>query len=148
MAASDEAIAKDPAMITGISRAVAKSLVFATTNPQAVVKIFWKLYPETKPKADAEAKELATQTTVVNSMLPNWLYEMDKPGAQWGRMSASDWEKTQEFNLKAGVLTATAPVANYFTDQYIEAANKFDPEPIKKQAREFTESMIKYTSSN
>ena len=30
-----------------MSRAIAKGLVFATANPEAVVRIYWKLFPET-----------------------------------------------------------------------------------------------------
>ena len=70
-----------------MGRAMAKALVFATSNPQAVVRIYWKLYPENEPAADKQDEELKSRTAIVKSMVNNWLAGMDKPGTRWGSQS-------------------------------------------------------------
>jgi NitT/TauT family transport system substrate-binding protein len=144
--ATDATIAKDPEMLAHYGRAIAKSLVFATTNPEAVVRIFWALYPENRPKADDEAKQMIADAAVVKSMVPNFLAGIT--GNNWGAQSTEDWERVQQFNFDAKVITATVPVDSYFTNQFAAQFNQFDQDAIRKQARDFTPAMIKSTAPN
>lgn len=141
-------LAKEPDVVARFGRAVAKALVFCTTNPEAVVRIYWALYPEQRPNPGDEAHMLAANTAVVKSMLPNWLAEITPATPNWGVQLAPDWEKVQDFNKQAGVLTGTRPISDYYTNQFEPEFNKFDPAAIEKQARGFTVSMIKSTAPN
>jgi NitT/TauT family transport system substrate-binding protein len=145
--APDETIQKDPELIVHFTRAIAKALVFATTNPEAVVRIYWALYPENKPTADSEQTGLAKSVAIVRSMEPNWKKGMDKPGAKWGSQSADDWTKMQEFSASNGLIPGKLPVDEYFTNQFNDKANQFDAAAVRKQAETFTPAMIKYTAS-
>jgi NitT/TauT family transport system substrate-binding protein len=144
--ATDATIEKDPDVIGRYGRAVAKALLFATTNPEAVVRIYWALYPENRPKPGNEAHDLAANIAIVKSMLPNWLSGIN--GANWGTQSASDWEVVQKFNFDAGVLTGSLPTDSYYTNRFADEFDKFDQDAVRKQAQGFTESMIKSTTPN
>ena len=95
----------EPDLVARMGRAIAKGLVFATTNPEAVVRIYWKLFPENKPAADKEADELKSRTVIVHSMVNNWLAGMDKPGAKWGGQSEAMWNDIQSNDLKGGLIS-------------------------------------------
>ncbi len=46
---------KDPAMVIGIARGVAKATVYALANPECAVKLHWQRYPSSKPSGADEA---------------------------------------------------------------------------------------------
>src|SRR5690606_6087870 len=56
--ASNDYIEKNPKVIAGIGRALAKGYVFNQANPAAAVRITWKRYPEAKPANVPEDKAL------------------------------------------------------------------------------------------
>jgi len=145
--ARDETIQKDPELVAKFDRAIAKALAFATTNPDAVVRIYWALYPENKPTPDNEHAAMQKTVAIVQSMEPNWMHGMDRAGAKWGSQSASDWEKMQEFSSHNGLIPGTLPVNEYFTDEFNDRANQFDAASIARQARAFTPAMIKFGPS-
>src|SRR6201996_2302802 len=58
--ARNDTIAKNPKMLTGIARAVAKGYDYSMANPEAAVLMTWKAYPEAKsknPDSQAALKE-------------------------------------------------------------------------------------------
>ncbi len=145
--ARDETIQRDPDLVARFTRAISKGLVFASTNPDAVVKIYWSLYPENKPATGSEQADLAKSKAIVQSMMPNWTKDMDRPGAKWGSQSADDWEKMQEFSATNGLIPGKLPVNEYFTNEFDGKANQFDVAAIRKQAETFTAAMIKNTAA-
>ena len=102
---TDTIAQEEPDLVARMGRAIAKGLVFATANPEAVVRIYWKLFPENKPAADKEADELKSRTVIVHSMVNNWLAGMDKPGAKWGGQSEAMWNDIQSNDLKGGLIS-------------------------------------------
>ena len=59
-------IAKEPKIIAGFARALAKGYEFTMANPEAAVRISWKLVPEAEPKTgtpDDILKEAAFSST-------------------------------------------------------------------------------------
>ena len=144
--ARDDTIQKDPDLVAKLTRAVAKALVFATTNPEAVVRIYWALYPENKP-TDNEQAGMPKTIAIVQSMEGNWKNGMDHPAAKWGSQSAADWEKMQDFSSRNGLIPGTVPVSEYFTNEFTDRANQFDASMIAKQASGFAPAMIKYGPS-
>lgn len=144
---SDKIVQDDPDLVARMGRAMAKALVFSTTNPEAVVRIYWKLFPENKPAADKEADELKSRTAIVNSMVNNWLAGMDKTGTKWGSQSDAMWNDVQNNDQKAGLISATRPVGDYFTSRFEAQSNDFDAEAIRRQAKGFTDEMIRVTKT-
>jgi NitT/TauT family transport system substrate-binding protein len=143
---TEKIIEDDPDLVGRMARAIARALVFSTTNAEAVVRIYWRLYPENKPAVDKQADELKSRVVVVNSMVGNWLSGMDRAGAKWGSQSQAMWNEVQDNDRKAVLISATRPVEDYFTSRFEEEANAFDAEAGRRQAKSFTEAMIRYTS--
>jgi NitT/TauT family transport system substrate-binding protein len=130
---SDKIVQDDPDLVARMGR--------------AVVRIYWKLFPENKPAADKEADELKSRTVVVNSMVNNWLAGMDKMGTKWGSQSDAMWNDVQNNDQKAGLISATRPVGDYFTSRFEAQSNDFDAEAIRRQAKGFTDEMIRFTKT-
>jgi NitT/TauT family transport system substrate-binding protein len=144
---TDKIVQEDPDLVARMDRAIAKALVFATTNPEAVVRIYWKLFPENKPAADKEAEELKSRTVVVNSMVTNWLSGMDKPDAKWGGQSEALWSSIQDNDRKGGLISETRPVGEYFTSAFEAKSNDFDAAAIRRQAQGYTDEMIRFSKT-
>ncbi len=51
-------IRDNPKMVVGMCRGIAKAVHFGLHNPDAAVRIHWKLYPQSKPQGSDEAKLL------------------------------------------------------------------------------------------
>ena len=147
IATTDAMIKEKPDLVARYGRAIAKALIFSATNPEAVIRIYWRLYPENKPSAAKEADELKRMTTVVKSMVSSWGSGMNAPGAQWGSQTAAAWQQLQDYDLKAGLISQASPVTDLFTDQFVAKMNDFDVEAIKKQAEGFNESMIRFSDA-
>jgi NitT/TauT family transport system substrate-binding protein len=144
---TDKIAQEDPDLVVRMCRAIAKALVFATSNPAAVVRIYWKLFPENKPAVDKEADELKSRTVVVNSMVTNWQFGMDTPDAKWGGQSEAMWNGIQDNDRKGGLIADTRPVGQYFTSAFEAKSNDFDAAAIRRQAQSYTDEMIRFSKT-
>ena len=134
-------------LVARYGRALAKALVFSTTNPEAVVRIYWQLYPENKPAAAKEADELKRADVIVKSMVLNWLSGVADGSGQWGAQTATAWKQLQDYDVKGALISQAQPVADFFTNEFEAKINDFDVEAIKNQARHFNVGMIKYSAA-
>jgi NitT/TauT family transport system substrate-binding protein len=122
--------------LIGVGRAIAKAQLFQYTNPEAAIRIHWKVYPQTAPRdgiTDAAVKRelnvLAVRTVLIskNAMKTN----------KWGDVPRGVMEKFQGYLVETEVLPKAVDVGTYYTNDLIEEINKFDESAIIKQAREF-----------
>ena len=58
LATSDGYLAENPDVLVGFARGIAKAILFGLTNPEAAVRIHWKVYPQTKPQSGDEATRI------------------------------------------------------------------------------------------
>jgi hypothetical protein len=72
---------------------------------------------------------------------------MDKGGTKWGSQSEAMWKDVQDNDLKAGLISATRPVDEYFSSRFEAQSNEFDAEAIRRQAKGFNEEMIRFTKT-
>lgn len=133
--ASDETIKTKKDDLCKFGRAFAKASLFAETNPEAAVRLYWKAVPAAKRGADdAEALrnglvEVAPMLTVFNVGFP--------PSAMYGTIDRAAFEKYMELNKQEGVLTAIPPVDAIVTKDFVECINKFDGDAVRKIARDW-----------
>ena len=101
--AKNEDYTKRRPVLIGVARAMAKAQAFQDANPEATVRIHWKVYPNTAPKdgiTDAAVKReteiLAVRKaiTVRNSMSTN----------RWGDVPRELMEKFQAYLVQTEVL--------------------------------------------
>jgi NitT/TauT family transport system substrate-binding protein len=122
--------------LIGVARAIAKAQLFQYTNPEAAIRIHWKVYPQTAPRdgiTDAAVKRelnvLAVRTVLIskNAMKTN----------KWGDLPRDVMEKFQSYLVETEVLPKAQDVGSYYTNDLIDEINKFDEAAVIRQAREF-----------
>ena len=122
--------------LIGVARAIAKAQLFQYTNPEAAIRIHWKVYPQTAPRdgiTDAAVKRelnvLAVRTVLIskNAMKTN----------KWGDLPRDVMEKFQGYLVATEVLPKAMDVGAYYTNDLIDEINNFDEAAIVRQAREF-----------
>ncbi len=120
--------------LIGVGRAIAKAQLFQLTNPEAAVRIHWKVYPQTAPRTgitDAAVKNelnvLAVRTVLIskNPMKTN----------RWGDVPIDVMEKFQAYLVETEVLPKAVDVRTYYTNDLIDEINKFDETAIIRQAQ-------------
>ena len=122
--------------LIGVARAIAKAQLFQYTNPEAAIRIHWKVYPQTAPRdgvTDAAVKRelnvLAVRTVLIskNAMKTN----------KWGDLPRDVMEKFQSYLVETEALPKAQDVGSYYTNDLIDEINKFDEAAVIRQAREF-----------
>ena len=126
--------AKNKDVLARYFRAMAKSTVFAHTNPEAGVKLAWEVFPETKPKGKSDEEAMKEAMHVVNSRKDKWLPGSWSKDKRWGAHTKEEWEAQIAF---AGLQDQIKDVAPFFTNDLIDEVNKFDAAAIVKMAKEF-----------
>jgi NitT/TauT family transport system substrate-binding protein len=110
----------------GYLRAYAKSIVFTKENPEAAIRISWKMYPEAKPKNVPEDQALK-QAVDINK---EYMSYIDKLDGKWGYMPPDKMESY----LKFLDLTGKVDVSKYYSNDWIPFINDFDEAAVKQQA--------------
>lgn len=130
---------KNPDMVVGFTRAMAKAALYATTNPTCAVQLHWKNYPATRTTGVDEdtlmKRDLRSLQTQLDSMTTARKNFGD--GKYWGRFDPAAWNKLGDFMLAgkqidapydAGTIAAKIPG---LTDK----TNSFDEKAIVEAAR-------------
>lgn len=122
-------------MLVGLARAIAKAQLFQETNPEAAVRIHWKVYPQTARGGGSdeairnEMKVLAVRKDLMSRTAWNTTKYGDQP--------REVIQKFQEYLVATEVLPQAIEVERYYTNELIDEINRFDYAAIARQARGF-----------
>lgn len=141
MLARTETLTKDPKMLIGIARAVAKGYDFTMANPQAAVEITWKLFPEAKPGNMSEAQALKAGVTVNQGRMAIW--ETPQTKEKHGLFIDSQWKNLVDFLVKEKIMKAPLPSDRIYTNALIDKSNDYDRAAVIAQAKHFDMSKLK-----
>jgi NitT/TauT family transport system substrate-binding protein len=122
--ARDDTIDKNPKMLVGIARAIAKGYDFSIANPEAAVLMTWKVYPESRSKNPDPAAALQEGVTVSQGRLAIW--NSEKVGAKHGLFIEADWRRLLQFLKDQGAVPETPPIEKVLTNQFIDQINVYD----------------------
>ena len=139
--AKQQMIAREPKVISGFSRAVAKGYVFTMANPEAAVRISWKLVPEAEPKVGTPDEIIKGGTLVNQRRMDIW--HSPKTNGVDGLFVAESWDDLVSYLLDQGVLKQRVPTSRIFTNEFIAAANDFDHAAVTAQAKGFDVKAMK-----
>lgn len=128
-----ESVRNDRKTVVGLSRAVAKATVFTFANPEAAVRLHWKMFPESKPKNKPEAEALKDALKIIASRAKVWSIE-DAPVRKWGYMDPSRWDAMVRI---LGLEGKVKDPQRFFTDVLLDEINQFDEAKIREQARAY-----------
>ena len=121
-------------LIAGIGRAYAKASVFAAENPEAALRIHWKVYPESKPTGVSDEEALEQGMVVMKQSL-----EDAKPpeGQQWCDIPSENAATLQDVLIDAGILTEKIDVDKQIFNDLNDEMNDFDAEAVRKDASSY-----------
>ena len=136
LATRDDQVTENASILVGFARGVAKATVFGLANPEAAVRIHWKLYPETKPQTGDDAKAMKDALNVFNSRF--MLQRVDnRPDPRFGIGTLAQWTKLQSIFKEQKVVEGTVPPADLYTAALVDQINKFDRAAIVAQAKAY-----------
>lgn len=131
LATTDAFAASNPQVVIGLNRAMLKGLVFARTNPEAAVRIFYEVYPQGRPP-DVE-RQLPSD---IRAML-GWLDYTFNDVKPMGRFDRDEWIYAQEMALDVDMTNVKNDVQQYYDDRFPAEAANFDQQAIIEQARRY-----------
>ncbi len=135
LATSDELLASSADVLVGVARGIAKATVFGLANPEAAVRIHWKLYPASRPQSGDEAKLMQDALRVFMSRFD--LQRVDtRADKRFGFGSPAQWAKLQAIYKEQKVVQGTVPPGDLYSAQLIDRINTFDAAAIVRQAAE------------
>jgi NitT/TauT family transport system substrate-binding protein len=136
LAARDDYIAEHADVLVGFARGIAKATLFGLTNPEAAVRIHWKLYPPTKPQGVDEANALKEAIHVFDSRFQ--LQRVDnRADKRFGAATTAQWDRLKTIFKEQKVVQGTVPAADLYTSAAIDQINSFDQQAVIRQAREY-----------
>ncbi len=128
-----DAIEKNPKMLVGIARAVAKGYDFTVANPEAAVLMTWKAYPEARSNNPDMAQALHEGVVVNEGRMAIW--NSPKVGDKHGLFIDADWERLSLFLTQQKILPDTIPVDHIFTNALIDKINDYDRAAVISDAK-------------
>ncbi len=132
LATTDRFMKANPKAVQGYCRAIAKGFVFTVTNLPAAIKIFYEVFPQTKPANIDEAEAIRREAHIMNAWLAN---ARPRQGAKIGSNYPDMWEFTRDYYVKSGMLKAAKPIEEVMTNRFIDDCNRFDRAAIEAQAK-------------
>ena len=127
----DDYIAKNPQVIEKVLNCVAQGSAFVLANPDAAVKVHWRVYPNTKPSGVDEATAFRQARHILGTRAEFLKLE---PGVTWGEIPRSAVVNMLDFMKQTGSLTVDLKPEDTYTNRFVPAYSKFDPAQVAAQA--------------
>ena len=135
-----ETIQKDPQMVAGLGRAMAKSIVYmAAAHPAELTRLHFKMFPASRPTNLSEADILRLDALRLAARL-QFMRIQQRVFArteQLGDCSDAGIESERDLLYQGGELKQSLPAASYFTRQFLPAFNAIDVPALIAQAKAF-----------
>ncbi len=132
-------IDKNPDMVVGVTRAIAKAALYATTNPTCAVQLHWQHYPATRAAGVDDATQMKRDLRSLQTQLDSMLTARQNfgDGKFWGRFDAASWNKLSAFMLAGKQIDAPFDAAGIAAriPGLTEKTNSFDAAAIVAAAK-------------
>ena len=131
----EDDLKKLEAALIGVARGIAKAQLFSETNPEAAVRIHWKLYPQSAPRdgvTDAAVKQEAETLAVRVGIQSRNAVGTNR----YGDVPLEQVKQVQDYFLATGQIEKTLDPKEYYTNDLIDRINAFDAAAIVKMAKE------------
>lgn len=131
---SAENLEKRRKMLIGVARGLAKAAVFEANNPEAAIRIHWKVYPQGAPRGGITPEAIAEELKVTSARYPKHARGMMGTG-KFGDIPKANMDDFQNYLVETGQLAEKLPVERYYTNELIDEINAFDEKKIVEQAK-------------
>jgi NitT/TauT family transport system substrate-binding protein len=138
--ALQQTLDREPELIAGMARAMAKSLVYmAAAQPAELTKLHFKVFPATRPTGLSEEQAIALDGKRLESRRPVMRFDQRvfSRVERLGDATAAQIESHRDLLANGGEIPEALPVDRYFTRQALEAANAIDVPALIERARAF-----------
>lgn len=136
MTVKTEDLEKRRKMLIGLARGIAKAQIFQEVNPEAAVRIHWKVFPQTAPREGVTDQAVAEEVQVVGTRTK--IKSRNILGTdRFGDVPVDDMKKFQSYLVLVGDLEKEIDVNRYYTNEMIDEINDFDREAIIEQAKSY-----------
>lgn len=133
---SEDLIESNPDAIEGLIRGVAKAVIFSDVNPEAAARGHFDQFPETIPTDDDFEEAVAQTGRIIKANVQ--LSISTAMNEEWGVMRDESVEAVRDALLDSDQLEVSLDPGDYYTNQFVEAANNFDPAEIVEFAESFS----------
>jgi len=123
-------------LLVGLARGIAKGQIFQETNPEAAVRIHWKIYPTTAPRGGVTQEEVE-KAVEVNKASTRLVSRNALGTNRFGDMPRERMADFQRYLVETGVLPKEIDVSNYYTEDLIPEINTFDAAAIEALAKSY-----------
>lgn len=138
-AASAAAVDAESDVYARFLRAAYKAMLFTAVNPEAAMQIGYKVFPQMLDGSSIDER-LDKDVNSLNAWMSTATPKDGEPEdfTDWGAISDSDWDATQDYMILAGQLTAKQDVDTVWISSLLEDANAFDSAAVIEQAKAWT----------
>jgi NitT/TauT family transport system substrate-binding protein len=135
LASTGKFMKENPQALVGFCRAMAKGQVFARANPNAAIKIFYTVFPQTKPKNVPEDQAIRDDANILKRWMTGGTGSDTSVPVGW--QYPDKWAFTLEHYTKLGQISNPKPVTEYYTNDYMKECNSFDQAKIAAAAASY-----------
>ena len=115
---------ENPQALIGFCRAMAKGQVFARANPTAAIKIFYTVFPQTKPKNVPEDQAVRDDANILKRWMTGGTGSDSSVPVGW--QYPDKWAFTLQHYTALGQISNPKPATEYYTNDYMKECNNFD----------------------
>jgi NitT/TauT family transport system substrate-binding protein len=135
LASTGKFMKDNPQALVGFCRAMAKGQVFARENPVAAIKIFYTVFPQTKPKNVPEEQAIRDDANILKRWMTGGTGSDASVPVGW--QYPDKWAFTLQHYTALGQITNPKPVTEYYTNDYMKQCNTFDHAKIAAAAASY-----------
>jgi len=134
--ARDDFLAEHPGIAAAFARGLAKATLFGLSNPEAAVRIHWKMYPQSRPAVSDDARALREAIHVFNARFDTQRID-NREDKRWGASTDAQWNRLHAIYKEQKLIQGTVDVHDVFTTSLIDDVNRFDAQTVIRQARDY-----------
>ncbi len=127
---------ENPDAVIGVSRGMMKAILFARTNPECALELFWRDFPDTVSQGPDEATSKAWDLNILNSKIAGYSAAA-KLGEIEGKVSDETWAGLQDYLVFADMIPEPIAKDVFLTSipGFYEKVMDFDQAAIIEQAK-------------
>lgn len=132
---ADAMIAAKPKEVCSFARGYAKGVLFALTNPEVALRMWWKVSPSARRGATDE-EAIKNGKSELTQILQG--YDIGfPPEAKYGAIDRKKFEEYMALLKQDDQIKQIPPIDAITTDSFTECINAFDSEKVRKFARDW-----------
>lgn len=134
IAANPKYVKEHPKETAAFLRGLAKATVFARTNPEATIRVLWRIYPQARPANVPDDVALRDQLEVLKARNDHMKLELNNPDRKWGKFYDGEWAAVVKL---LGLESRIKDYKAFYTNDLVDEVNRFDAKQIEDQARSY-----------